>query len=78
MPSIRMRKDTENRTAGKLYMVTQSDGWELVRTYKAEWEYVPDAKAAALPNAEPVVEAKNLPAKKYPNKPRAFTGAEAK
>lgn len=67
MPSIRMKKDTENRTAGKLYMVTQSDGWELVRTYKAEWEYVPEAVAKTL------TEADEKPVKKFPPKPRTET-----
>lgn len=68
MPSIRMTKDTENRTAGKLYMVTQSDGWELVRTYKAEWEYVTEAVAKTLTeyDEKPV-------AKKFPAKPRPET-----
>lgn len=66
MPSIRMKKDTENRTAGKLYMVTQSDGWELVRTYRAEWEYVPEAVAKTLTEADEA----EKPAKKWPRKSR--------
>lgn len=58
MPTILMTRDAPGRLAGKLYQVTQSEGWELVRDGFAVWQYVPQPKADALPSSEPKKEIK--------------------
>lgn len=50
-----MRTDTAEprRVTGKLYRVTQAEGWELVRDGQASWKYVPQAKYDGLTAMEP-------------------------
>lgn len=58
MPVIKMRADTAEprRLTGKLYKVTQAEGWELVRDGIASWKYVPESKSATLTAFEPAKE----------------------
>lgn len=69
MPCIKMRTDTAEprRLSGKLYVVTQAEGWELVRIGAASWKYLPVGKESALTNFE--IDEKPEP-KRYPVKPR--------
>lgn len=55
MPVIEMNADVAEprRLTGKLYRVTQAEGWELVSDGRASWLYVPQAKADALTSCEP-------------------------
>lgn len=74
MPVIKMRADAANpvRLSGKLYVVTQAEGWELVRIGLASWKYLPVGKESALTNFE--IDEKPEP-KRYAVKPRTERGA---
>lgn len=58
MPTIKMRIDTAEprRLTGKMYQVTQAEGWELVRVGQASWKYVPESKTGTLTSCEPAKE----------------------
>lgn len=55
MPCIKMRTDTAEprRISGKLYQVTQAEGWELVSGGVASWKYVPQSEVENLTAFEP-------------------------
>lgn len=70
MPCIKMRTDTAEprRLTGKLYRVTQAEGWELVRDGQASWKYVPESKSGAIPPCEPEKEIRGAVVPKKANK----------
>lgn len=55
MPTIKMRVDMSGprRVAGKVYLVTQAEGWLLVRDGFASWKYVPQSTLDTLTASEP-------------------------